>query len=77
MTTDRRRVTIDTMGKPRRVALGGYGYHMLNRANGRPAIFRKNGDYAAFEQILKEALGHVAGMSSQKGPDTFSRPERY
>jgi hypothetical protein len=50
---------------------------MLNRANGRPAIFRKNGDYAAFEQILKEALGHVAGMSSQKGPDTFSRPERY
>jgi putative transposase len=35
---------------------------MLNRANGRLPIFQKDGDYAAFERILGEALGHVPGM---------------
>jgi putative transposase len=50
------------MGRPLRVALGGYAYHMLNRANGRLAIFRKEADYAAFEQILEEALDHVPAM---------------
>jgi putative transposase len=49
------------MGRPYRAALGGYVYHMLNRANGRP-IFQKDGDYAAFERILGEALDHVPGM---------------
>src|SRR5713226_3699012 len=50
------------MGRPYRVALGGYVYHVLNRANGRLPIFQKDGDYAAFERILDQALEHVAGM---------------
>lgn len=36
--------------------LGGYAYHVLNRANGRLCIFRKAGDFLAFEQILAEAI---------------------
>ncbi|HLN30556.1 MAG TPA: transposase [Gemmataceae bacterium] len=50
------------MGRPHRVALGGYVYHVLNRANGRLPIFQKDGDYAAFERILAEALEHVPGI---------------
>ena len=50
------------MGRPYRAALGGYVYHLLNRANGRSAIFRRDADYAAFERILGEALEHVPGM---------------
>lgn len=50
------------MGRPYRTALGGYVYHMLNRANGRLPIFQKDGDYAAMERILAEALAHVPGM---------------
>ncbi len=34
---------------------GGYAYHVLNRAVGRMTLFRKDGDYAAFEKILAEA----------------------
>ena len=50
------------MGRPCRVALGGYVYHVLNRANARLAIFRKDADYLAMERILAEALEHVPGM---------------
>jgi len=50
------------MGRPYRVALGGYVYHALNRANGRLPIFQKQEDYAAFERILGEALEHVPGL---------------
>jgi putative transposase len=35
--------------------LGGYVYHVLNRAVGRRTLFRKDGDYAAFEAILRQA----------------------
>jgi putative transposase len=35
---------------------------MLNRANGRLRMFHKDGDYAAFERIMAEALEHVPGM---------------
>jgi REP-associated tyrosine transposase len=38
-----------------RVATGGYVYHVLNRAVGRATLFRKDGDYAAFEAILRQA----------------------
>jgi putative transposase len=38
------------MGRPQRLALGGYVYHVLNRANARVPIFRKEADYAAFER---------------------------
>jgi putative transposase len=50
------------MGRPNRVALGGYVYHVLNRGNGRAPIFLKTDDYAAFKRILGEALEHVPGM---------------
>src|SRR5690606_9436460 len=30
-------------------------YHVLNRGNGRQALFRKDEDYAAFLRVLKEA----------------------
>ncbi|MBE0534159.1 MAG: hypothetical protein IH624_00715 [Phycisphaerae bacterium] len=33
------------MGRLERIALGGYVYHVLNRANGRLRIFKKGGDW--------------------------------
>ena len=50
------------MGRPLRVTLGGYVYHVLNRGNGRMRLFLKDGDYEAFERILAAALEHVPGM---------------
>ena len=50
------------MGRPRRNAQGGIVYHVRNRANARLPIFRKDGDYEAFERIIEEALEHVPGM---------------
>jgi putative transposase len=50
------------MPRPRRVDLGGYVYHVLNRANGRMPIFRKEADFDAFLRILAESLEHVRGM---------------
>lgn len=42
-----------------RIAPGGLVYHLLNRAVARLALFEKEADYAAFEQVLVEALqGH-------------------
>src|SRR3989344_9525362 len=43
------------MGRPPRVAIGNVVYHVINRANSRMLIFKKDGDYQAFEQILEEA----------------------
>ncbi len=42
---------------PRRLRcnMGGYAYHILNRAVGRRTLFRKEGDYAAFEKALRQA----------------------
>jgi putative transposase len=34
---------------------GGLVYHVLNRANGRLALFRKPADYTAFERVLEQA----------------------
>ena len=44
------------MGRPQRAAEGGYVYHVLNRANARMTIFEDDGDYAAFEKVLLEAV---------------------
>ena len=44
------------MGRPPRAARGGLVYHVLNRANARMQIFDDDGDYAAFEQVLEEAV---------------------
>ncbi len=44
------------MSRAMRVTLGGYVYHVLNRANGRLRIFRKHDDFLAFEQVMAEAI---------------------
>ena len=44
------------MPRPKRITLGGYVYHVLNRANGRLKIFKKDGDFLAFEQIMAEGF---------------------
>jgi putative transposase len=44
------------MGRAKRITLGGYVYHTLNRANGRLRIFRKDSDFLAFEQIMAEGI---------------------
>jgi hypothetical protein len=50
------------------VALGGYVYHVLNRANGRLCIFRKAGHLRTFEHILAFAnAGLGAGEPSVLG----------
>lgn len=36
------------MGRPLRACHGGYVYQVLNRANGRLSLFRKDGVYDAF-----------------------------
>ncbi|AQT70229.1 Transposase [Anaerohalosphaera lusitana] len=43
------------MPRQKRIAKGNIVYHVLNRANGRLRIFKKDDDFRAFEQILAEA----------------------
>ena len=38
---------------------GGLVYHVLNRANGRLRLFKKEEDFIAFEQVLREAHERV------------------
>jgi len=47
------------MGRALRVTPGDTVYHVLNRANGRQALFDDGGDYAAFERVLAEAQQRV------------------
>jgi len=47
------------MPRRARSILGGYAYHVLNRANGRLRLFRKSADFDAFEQVLQEAHQRV------------------
>lgn len=49
------------MGRPRRVDVAGYAYHVLNRAVGRQMIFEIEGDFEAFESVLAEAVQRSAG----------------
>ena len=44
------------MGRTLRAAEGGWVYHVLNRANARRPIFKKSGDYSAFEAILEAGV---------------------
>ena len=43
------------MARRLRVAAGGIVYRVLNRAVGRGRIFRREGDYMAFEKVLRQA----------------------
>ena len=49
------------MGRPRRVDVGGYAYHVLNRAVGRRVIFQSDADFQAFERVLAEAVERSSG----------------
>lgn len=44
------------MGRAPRPLAGNVIYHVINRANGRMTLFRKDADYQAFEQILAQAV---------------------
>jgi putative transposase len=46
---------ISLMPRNPRASLGGYCYHVLNRGNGRRIIFHKDGDFAAFIKLLRQA----------------------
>ena len=39
--------------------MGGYAYHVLNRGAGRLRIFRKERDFAAFEEVLEQAKARL------------------
>ena len=43
------------MPRTSRAAIGGVVYHALNRGNGRMKIFRKQGDYQSFIELVVEA----------------------
>ncbi len=45
-----------------RAPSGGVVQHVLNRGNGRMALFQKPGDYAAFTALLAEAAGRFPGV---------------
>jgi putative transposase len=47
------------MPRTARKIVGGYAYHVLNRANGRLRLFGKDADFAAFEQIVAEAHDRI------------------
>jgi putative transposase len=44
------------MGRPHRANEGGFVYHVLNRANARMTVFQDEGDYEAFEKVLRQAV---------------------
>lgn len=47
------------MGRPPRISTGDVVYHVLNRSNGGRRLFRKSGDYQAFEKVLEQAKERV------------------
>jgi len=44
------------MARPLRIDVGGYCYHVINRANARYRMFRTDKDFAAFERVLAQAV---------------------
>jgi putative transposase len=48
------------MPRTARASVGGICYHVLNRGNGRAKVFRKEGDYAAFVDLLAAAKERLA-----------------
>jgi hypothetical protein len=43
------------MSRTARASRGGYCYHVLNRGNGRRAVFHKDSDFHAFVKSLHDA----------------------
>jgi putative transposase len=48
------------MPRRARTLVGGYAYHILNRANGRLRLFKTEADFAAFDRIIAEAHDRIA-----------------
>ena len=47
------------MPRRARSIVGGYAYHVLNRAHGRLRLFKKAADFAALERVMEEAFARV------------------
>lgn len=47
------------MGRALRTDIGGYVYHILNRANARAMIFEDKDDHQLFEEVLIQAKKRV------------------
>jgi putative transposase len=47
------------MPRRARSIVGGYAYHVLNRANGRLRLMKKPEDFDAFERVIEEAQARV------------------
>jgi putative transposase len=47
------------MGRPKRVDIGGYVYHALNRASAGATLFEGPADYQQFEEVLAEATART------------------
>lgn len=54
-----RRRYIAGMPRRARTIVGGYAYHVLNRANGKLRLFKKDADFAAFDRIIDETHERV------------------
>ena len=52
------------MPRTPRLDIAGYCYHVLNRANARYRMFRKDADFEAFERVLEEAVVRADGSVS-------------
>jgi len=55
------------MPRPARSLVGGYPYHIFNRANGRSRLFKKKDDFAAFDAVIRQTL---SGPAWSSGPRT-------
>jgi len=58
-TSSAARCMLLPMPRIARIAPGGLIYHVLNRANGRLTLFRKEDDYLAFHKVVLEAHRRV------------------
>jgi len=52
------------MPRTPRLDIAGHCYHVLNRANARYRMFRKDADFEAFERVLEEAVVRADGSVS-------------
>lgn len=60
------------MPRIERIDVGGYVYHILNRANARVQIFDTTDDYFQFEEVLEEAVEKSERRSMPFGDPTWT-----
>jgi len=65
------------MGRALRTDIGGYVYHVLNRANARSTIFKTKADYELFENVLEgNGVSHRFQSAHVKKPKTSGGRKR-